>query len=132
MVDSVGKRRRLLSVIMKDEGKGIAYSCVGMGKRKKYSYLLTSHVKQTRLHKHASRNSILIDSPSFCPSWERMNRSQNQTSQIRLWQSRNDELASELFAWARKKKSCVGRKISPRGSIGERRYSQTVQANFSH
>lgn len=42
-----------------------------------------------------------------------MNRSQNQTSQIRLWPRRNDEPTSELFAREKKRKVVLERKFRP-------------------
>ncbi|UKZ95285.1 uncharacterized protein TrAFT101_010134 [Trichoderma asperellum] len=100
-------------------------------KKKKHgnSYLLTSHVKHA-FAQHASRNSIRTDPSSFCSSQEKI---EAKIKPLRFVSSagKDDETASELFALARKKKY-VGRKVLLRSSIGERRYSQTVLANFSH
>lgn len=79
---------------------------------------------------HASRNSMLTDLSSFWLSQERIEAKIKPLSFV-SGAEKDDETASELFVLAKKKK-CVGKKDLLKSSIGERRYSQTVLAKFSH
>lgn len=101
MVDSVGKRRRLLSVIIKRGKRNCIFLWRDEEKITEILTFLTSHVKHafctTRFEKlYSDRPVVFLFQPGE-------NRNQNQTSQIRSqrWERRRD---CRRAPWVGKKK----------------------------